>query len=200
MYDAYNKGDEITLWCDAKSTCSKPTWKHKVDDDDADTPRTKRTQRVDEQQKIFEELKKKHTDGQFSDPKLRLWAKLIQSGMHEDHDKPPNIPIFTGDSKSGAKAKQSRDDTVTGAFVTAANAIATALKSPAGSGSATPPSCKASTIPGLSPRNRSTLRRTLYQDLETIHKLYDNCILSPTEYKEQKGNILSELRGFTTSQ
>lgn len=111
MYDAYNEGDEIALWCDAKSTCSKPTRKRKVDDDDADTPRTKRTQRVDEQQKIFEELKKKHTDGQFSDPKLRLWAKLIQSGMHEDHDKPPNIPIFTGVSKSGAKAKQSKDDT-----------------------------------------------------------------------------------------
>ena len=119
--------------------------------------------------------------------------------MHEVYDKPPNIPIITGDSKSGQKVKQSRDDTVTGAFVTAANAIATALKSPAtGSGSTTPPS-KPSTI-GLSPRNRSTLRRTLYQDLETIHKLYDNCILSPTEYEEQKENILGELRGLTTSQ
>lgn len=28
--------------------------------------------------------------------KLRLWAKLIQTGHHDDYVTPPNIPLITG--------------------------------------------------------------------------------------------------------
>ena len=73
----------------------------------------------EEQHKIFNELKEKHGNKSFSDPQLRLWTKLIQSGMHSDS---ANIPLMTGQTKTN-------DDTsLSGAIVTAANALASVMK------------------------------------------------------------------------
>ena len=43
-------------------------------------------------------------------PKIRLWAKLIQSGHHEDYVTPPNIPLITG--KVSGKSKKSATEGV----------------------------------------------------------------------------------------
>ena len=43
----------------------------------------------------YDELKKKHSDKKYADPQLKLWAKLILSGMHDSYDNPPNIPLIT---------------------------------------------------------------------------------------------------------
>jgi len=58
--------------------------------DETDTPLSKRDreEREHQHQKAFDELKKKHSDKKYSDPQLKLWAKLIQSGMHDSYDNP----------------------------------------------------------------------------------------------------------------
>ena len=61
----------------------------KKDADDTDTPLSKWEERESQQQKIYDELAKKHSDKKYTDPQLKLWAKLIQSGMHDSYDTPP---------------------------------------------------------------------------------------------------------------
>ena len=36
-------------------------------------------------------------------PKLRLWAKMIEKGRHDDYDKPPNIPLINDGATSSKK-------------------------------------------------------------------------------------------------
>jgi hypothetical protein len=50
---------------------------------------------------IFKELKRKHPD--MANPKLRLWARMIEKGRHEDYDNPFAIPLISG---SPAPAKK----------------------------------------------------------------------------------------------
>ena len=199
MYKAYFEGDVISVWCDGKSILPNKPGKRKSPSDDASAPATKREARIKEQSVIFEELKTKHTGKSYSDPQLRLWAKLIQSGMHGDYDSPPNIPLITGGETVKTK-KKSQDSTVTGAFVSAANAIAAALNPQEANKSYTTPSKQSthkSLGAGVSPISRSSFRRSLLQDLETLHKFYENCVLSPEEFGEQKETILKELKNLT---
>ena len=59
--------------------------------------------------------------------KLRLWAKLIQSGHHDDYTTPPNIPLITG--TVAVKPKKSKDG-VADVVAEAATAIVKAFKPP----------------------------------------------------------------------
>ena len=56
-------------------------------------------------------------------PKLRLWAKLIQSGRHDSYETPPAIPLITGGS-----IVKSRKASFTEAVTGAATAIAKVLQ------------------------------------------------------------------------
>ena len=71
----------------------------KKDADDTDTPLSKWEERESQQQKIYDELVKKHSGKKYTDPQLKLWAKLIQSGMHDSYDTPPNILLIAGENK-----------------------------------------------------------------------------------------------------
>ena len=51
---------------------------------------------------IFKELKSKHPN--MTNPKLRLWAKMIDKGRHDDYENSPAIPLITG-SPAPAKKK-----------------------------------------------------------------------------------------------
>ena len=93
--------------------------KKKDQSDSEDVPLSKREAKEEEQHKIFNELKEKHGNKSFSDPQLRLWAKLIQSGMHSDS---ANIPLMTGQTKTNDETSLSA------AIVTAANVLASVMK------------------------------------------------------------------------
>ena len=42
---------------------------------------------------IYQELAKKHGSSSiYSNTQLRLWARLIQSGSHDDYEDPPRVP------------------------------------------------------------------------------------------------------------
>ena len=100
-----------------------------------------------------------------------------------------------------AQTNSQTQSTLTGAVVTAANAIASALKPPETLlQQTTPKSNKQVSSAGISPCTRASLRRTLYQDLGTIQKLHEDCVLNTTEFNEQKQMLLNELRATMPSQ
>ena len=62
--------------------------------DDDDVPCASKTQSKEAKvDLIFSELKKKHHEI-YKVPKLRLWARMIVGGLHNNIDKPPDIPVF----------------------------------------------------------------------------------------------------------
>ena len=63
---------------------------------DGATASTGTSLKVDNVDVIFKDLKRKHLD--MTDPRLRLWAKMIEKGHHDDYDNPPAIPLITGSS------------------------------------------------------------------------------------------------------
>lgn len=96
MYNSLGDSSKINLWYDRK-----------VCDEDDLVPKKKieNEQDIDD---IFHDLKEKHS--KMEEPKLRLWAKLIQSGRHESYETPPPIPFITGgtnaaETKKGVKLK-----------------------------------------------------------------------------------------------
>ena len=88
MYDK-KMGKEIILWCDGKR---EEVRKRKRDEQSGSSHYRDREEEVDE---VFLELKEKHKD-KIAPPRLRLWARMICSGIHDSTDTPPNIPAFTG--------------------------------------------------------------------------------------------------------
>ena len=57
-------------------------------------------------------------------PQLRLWARMVQCGTHDDCDNPPQVPMITGmPPKHPCRAH----DSLTTAFTGAAEAIAKAF-------------------------------------------------------------------------
>jgi len=86
-----------------------------------------------------------------------------------------------------AQTTTQTQSTLTGAVVTATNVIASALKPPETLlQQTTPKSNKQVSSAGMSPCTRASLCRTLYQDLGTIQKHYEDCVLNATEFNEQK--------------
>ena len=140
----------------------------------------------DEVDDIMKTLKEKHVD--MAIPKLRLWARLIHSGHHDDYDAPPNIPLITG-SPNPTKGKKESISTMSDAFTGAANAIASALKH-----TRTPETPTSSST--VSPMKTAQLRRSCLEDLKRIKELFEDYVLSEEEFAEQKKNILSSLKSL----
>lgn len=89
-------------------------------------------------------------------PKLRLWAKLIQSGRHESYEDPPPIPLITGTLPDKPKK-----ESLTDAFSGAACAIVKALQKPT-----TPKAFDIDDHLRISPLKVASLRRSCLEDLK----------------------------------
>ena len=76
----------------------------------------------------MEKLLKKHDGGKYSEPQLKLWAKLIRTGAHSDYDKPPNMPLITGEVAKSKRVQKQAD--IQGVIKDAAMVFASALRSP----------------------------------------------------------------------
>ncbi len=198
-YNAHYPEDEITLWCDAKEKDTGGKWKRSGEDaSDSCAPLSKREARENEEKEILTKLSEKHDGGKYSEPQLRLWAKLIRTGAHADYEQPPNVPLITGEATTSKRVKTSPTQDLHGAITNAATAFATALRSPTpptNAGSSSTKKQARSVLPtGLSPGTRATLRRSHYQDLGTLKELHENSVLTSDEFEEQKQSILAELR------
>ena len=184
MYGKYPKG-EITLWCDGRT---------EQEDDISGRKKRKRDEvssklqeKEDEVDDIFKQLKEKHGE-KYDTPRLRLWARSICSKIHDDLDSPPDLPAFR-DATGQKKAKR---ETLTDALTGAEAAFTTAFKS---TPTKSPPRTDDPLQPvGVSPGRSVELRMKNFEQLRYLQQLYDDGILTTTEYEEQKEKILSSLR------
>ena len=121
MYDSFQPGSKITLWCDGIHTesTSEPSAKKRRTTSSVSTASNSPSETTDN---VDQELKSKHSD--MENTKLRLWAKLIEKGRYDDLGNPPQIPLLTG---SPAPAKKKRDNIST-ALVYAATVVAKAFQ------------------------------------------------------------------------
>ena len=189
MYTKFS-GGQLTLWCDGKSEEGKN--KRKRDNTDMDTKRQEKEEDVD---CIYKDLKGRH-EGKFDTPKLRLWARMISSNLHDDYDSPPDIPAF-----SGTTPKRPRKETLSGALTEVAVAITKAITSSSDTGreqASIPPSNAGVSFPlssaVVSPSKAVELRMRNFEQLRYLQQLFDDGILNEHEYSEQKQNILTSLR------
>ena len=124
---------EIVLWCDGRP-----------EDNDFDNSRKKRarchsplTRRDDREAEIDElvdELREMHSENHnYTEPQYRLWARMIQNGIHTSKDSPPQVPMITGATPGNKKKKASEEsgkNTVEQTIISTATAIAKVLNSP----------------------------------------------------------------------
>jgi len=127
-------------------------------------------------------LKEKHPGKESL--KLRLWAKLIQSGHYDNHDTPPNIPLITG---KAATPKKTVKEGVAGLVAEAATAIVKVCNPP--SSPFKSPGCDNGK--GISPLKAVSLRKSC------LKKAKENGVLSQEEFQEEKKRILDMLRGLS---
>ena len=64
---------------------------------------------------VYHDLKEKHGN-KYDNPKLRLWARMIIGGLHENTNEPPPVPAFHCESKR-------RKDSLSGALTDAAGVL-----------------------------------------------------------------------------
>ena len=72
MYKEFNCGDEITIWCEGRSSISRSSRKRKGEDTEV-VPSTKQADAIDE---LAHKLYEKHGES-YSMPQLRLWARMV---------------------------------------------------------------------------------------------------------------------------
>ena len=206
MYSFFEAGAKITLWCEGNPVTSNDTEsssakeaKQSVTDGEPPpakkakqsvTGTSKRESFEEEIDQIFAELKEKHID--MPAPKLRLWARLIQSGRHDDYDNPPNIPLITGSPATASKPKK---DNVVDALTSAATAVVKLLQPKQVSSSPSTPNTKStgqSTY--VSPMKLMQLRRSCLEDLKKLKELLEEGVLTEEEFVQEKQQILSCLK------
>ena len=100
MYSTSARDNSIILWCDARaepSSDGSSKKKRSYRDDGREELTSKRARRERDIVDIFETLREKHSVGEYySDPQLRLWARMYANGSHSDLDHPPQVPAITG--------------------------------------------------------------------------------------------------------
>ena len=119
MYIKNPNGGQISLWCDGISHNSDVSVQHKKKD--VHNIGTSLIQKED-MDSVFEQLLNKHGSA-FDRPKLRLWSKMIVSGIHDSYSDPPDIPLFHSDGPPKKKHRTDMSDALTGAAVAFAEAI-----------------------------------------------------------------------------
>ena len=97
--------------------------KQKREESSSETGNTSGANRLENEQNVEETSKKlldKHA-GSWDTPCLRLWARMICSGCHDDYDTAPSLPAFS--STVPKKQKDTLSEALTGAAVVFAKAV-----------------------------------------------------------------------------
>ena len=187
MYEKFTSG-EIFLWC-----VGKEPEKHDEDVSSKGKKRkyestvTKRQEKEDELDGIYQDLQQKHGN-LYSGPQLRLWARMIIAGTHDDLDEPPRVPMITG----AVPPKKQRQETLTDAIAGAATALAKAF----GGSAIQTPTTSAGNLNsvGISPGKAADIRMKHLEQLRYLQRLMEDRIISEEEFLEQKQIILNTLR------
>ena len=93
-YSRYPKGGAINLWCDGNYDLGDGgSQQRKKGADAAAEHSLHRKAKEDDIERIFKNLREKQS-GKFEPPKLHLWSRMIAAGIHDDYEKPPDIPAL----------------------------------------------------------------------------------------------------------
>ena len=111
---------------------------------------------------MCKELKEKHGNT-FDTPKLRLWARMVCSNLHEDLDNPHNIPAFNGSIAKKPRRQESLSDALCTAAISFANAFSSRPPKQSIIESQQPATC--SLPAGISPSKSVDLRMMNFQQL-----------------------------------
>ena len=174
MYMFFKPNTEVMLWCDGKDEDSGKTPRKRKQDS------SRREEKEEEVESVFLDLKEKHAE--YDIPKLRLWARMITSGLHDSTDEPPKVPVFQS-------TEPKRKKSVIGE---AAEAIVSCL-------SQQRPSTPIQTSPksiGISPNKVADLRMKHFEQLRYLQTLFEDKIINETELSEQKEKIMEALRNL----
>ena len=87
----------ISMWCDAREASDEDSSPSRDQERSRErSPKRsptkkcgKREDKENEVDDIFQDLKIRHGDD-YSGPQLRLWARMVSNGVHEDRDSPPS--------------------------------------------------------------------------------------------------------------
>ena len=188
MYAHFKGRKEIPLWCDGKGSAP--------DSEDDEQPRKKKRKkstnkdntkktidREEELESVFQSLRDKH-GSKWSGPQYRLWARAIESGVHDSDSQPPNAPMFTGGLQK--KPKKSLTD----AFTSAATAIVNALTPKQENVAAMEHSVRCLT------GKKVDIRMQNLEQLRFLRSLRENGTLSEEEFTEQKCIVLQSLNNL----
>ena len=194
MYSFFKPGSEITLWCEAKKTSPKEQEQPKTRKRKQDMSMTKRQEKEEEVDDTYKELKEKHGD-QHDNLKLRLWARMIASGLHDSLEEPPDVPAF---QRKEAKKKR---ESVAGAISGAAEALMKFVDKQSPAPAVNPETlanseastCSSRSV-GISPSKAADLRMKNLEQLRYLQGLYEDDILTDNELVEQKRAILNAIR------
>ena len=175
MYKKYPSGD-ISLWCDGRVEDTTPAGRKRRRDE---MVASRYQEKENEREEIYKELKEKH-ESKYDITKLRLWARMISSNLHESLEEPPNIPAFHTD----VIKKRKREESFSTAFsqgAAFANTLASRTPTPR-------PATEASSYA------IADVRMKHYEQLRYAKQLNDDGILTDSEFEEQKENILHSIK------
>ena len=144
--------------------------------------KTKFDEKEDEIDDTYKRLKAKHGDT-YTDPQLKLWARMIANHLHSDMDDPPKVPMITGPPVKREPKKESLEQAIIGV----ANAVTKAVNQ-------TSEESSVQRNARISPLRATDIRSKSYTQLRMVQQLYDDGILTESEFAEQKKNILDSLR------
>ena len=193
MYSCYEAGVKVNLWCETRV---KETMKDTKDENEFPPSKrmkgnaSKREQIEGDTDEIFQKLREKNP--KMDAPKLRLWAKLIQSGRHESYETPPQIPLITEAPPPAKPKKDSFAEALTGVATT----IAKALQPPKAFHSPIAQVRNESPTNKISPLKMTTIRRSCLDDLKKLKELLEDRVLSEAAFCEEKEHILATLKGL----
>jgi len=178
MYKSLKKDEEVLLWCESIVNLSKRKKEEGV-------PVSKRQAKEDEIDSTFQSLKKKHNE-KYEIPKLRLWARMITSGLHESIEEPPDIPAF---HSGGVKKKKTTVEAISGVMDTLVKIVEQKAPGPGNSpNTSTKPDIPVPEVSfaGVSPSKAAELRMKNFEQLRYLQGLFDDGIITDKELVEQK--------------
>ena len=157
------------------------------------TPCSKRVKREEEIDSIFERLCDRHSEN-YSDPQLRLWARMQVNGHHNDLDSLPNVRAITGQPQHKRKIEQPLTEALTGCSTAITNVLMKSQESC--EPPCPPPSSTHSLADRISPAGETKLSGQYLQQLNVLQQLRESAALTEEEFKEQKELILNNIKGI----
>ena len=141
---------------------------------------------------FMEKLRDKHLEeGKYTEPQLRLWARMLARGHHQSLEDPPNIPLITGAVATKTPRRDELSDVVVTAMKAASQYFSVATK-PSDQLSESTPRAAA----GISPSSKAKISGMYLSHVKSLQDLRASGTLTEEEFIEQKKYALQSIKGL----